>query len=105
MADFEKTRAELERRLARMTTRLSKIQGHLHEPGDRDWQERATQIENDEVLERLDEAERREIGEIRRALERIDAGSYADCARCGQSIGEARLEALPFTSCCIGCAD
>jgi RNA polymerase-binding protein DksA len=105
MADFEKTRAALERRLAGMTARLSKIQGHLHEPGDRDWQERATEIENDEVLERLDEAERREIQEIRTALERIDSGRYGECASCGQPIPEARLEALPYTSRCIGCAD
>ena len=105
MADFQQARAELERKLATLRARLSKIQGHLQEPGDPDWQERATAIENDEVLERLDEAELREIRDIRTALERIDAGSYGECASCGQPIGEARLAALPYTSRCIGCTD
>lgn len=105
MADFQEARAKLERKLATLTARVAKIQGHLQEPGDRDWQERATAIQNDEVLERLDEAELREIDDIRTALGRIDAGSYGDCASCGKPIGEARLEALPYTSRCIACTD
>ena len=105
MSEFEQTRALLQKKLATLTARVSKIQGHLREPGNADWQERATEIENDEVLEQLDEAERREIRDIRSALARLDAGSYGDCARCGEGIGGGRLEALPYTSVCIACAD
>ncbi len=42
---------------------------------------------------------------IDEALERLDNGSYGHCELCGQPIGEARLDALPYTSLCIGCAE
>ena len=105
MGDFDETRAALQERLATLTARLEKIQGHLRDPGNRDWQEQATERQNDEILEHLDEAEAREVQEIRAALQRIEAGSYGECARCGEGIAPARLEALPYASVCIGCAD
>ncbi len=105
MASLDETRADLEQRLAKLTARQAKIQGHLQQPGNPDWQERATETENDEVYERLEESELKEIEEIRTALRRIEAGTYADCARCAEPIGEARLAALPYTSRCIACTD
>lgn len=38
------------------------------------------------------------------ALERLDAGTYGACERCGRPIGAARLDALPYVRCCIACA-
>jgi DnaK suppressor protein len=38
------------------------------------------------------------------ALERIAAESYGSCARCGEPIGFARLEARPEATLCIVCA-
>ena len=35
------------------------------------------------------------LAEIRRALERIEIGTYGTCARCQRPIAEARLNALP----------
>jgi len=105
MSNLEKTRAALEEKLATLTVRVSKIQSHLREPGAKDWQERATEIENDPVLERLDETELGEIEEIRGALARIDAGTYGTCRSCGEPIGGPRLEALPYAALCIACAD
>ena len=37
------------------------------------------------------------------ALQRLDAGTFGTCQRCGQPIAEARLEALPWAAHCIGC--
>ena len=37
------------------------------------------------------------------ALERLDAGTFGTCQRCGQPIADARLEALPWAAHCIGC--
>src|SRR5467141_3072376 len=37
------------------------------------------------------------------ALQRIDDGSFGNCERCGETIGDKRLEALPFARNCIGC--
>ncbi|WP_394768457.1 TraR/DksA family transcriptional regulator [Lacisediminihabitans sp.] len=41
---------------------------------------------------------------VERALERVDAGTYGVCARCGGPIGLARLVALPAADLCIECA-
>ena len=37
------------------------------------------------------------------ALAKIENGTYGKCDRCGKSIGEARLEALPYATLCIDC--
>lgn len=44
------------------------------------------------------------INAIDRALEKLDTGTYGVCDSCGQSIGEARLEALRAASICVDCA-
>jgi DnaK suppressor protein len=102
--DTVELRRKLTDRHTQLTERLSKIEGHLRSPGPKDSQERAAELENDEVLERLDETERIEVQEIRDALSRIDAGAYGNCASCGKAIAEKRLEALPTTRTCIACA-
>ena len=33
----------------------------------------------------------------------MDAGSYGLCERCGQPIGDERLEALPAARLCLAC--
>jgi RNA polymerase-binding protein DksA len=104
MADLEKVREQLQARREQLEGRVARIQGHLRSPGEPDSQEHAIEAENDEVLERLDETERRELEEIRLALARIAAGSYGRCARCGESIGDKRLGALPYATLCIACA-
>lgn len=47
---------------------------------------------------------RHHLAEVDAALARVDAGTYGVCERCGEPIGEARLDALPATRTCIGCA-
>lgn len=44
-----------------------------------------------------------QIVQIDTALERLDAGSYGQCARCGRPINPERLEALPAAIYCIDC--
>ena len=44
------------------------------------------------------------LHEIERALERLAAGTYGVCERCGNPISVARLEAMPATTTCITCA-
>jgi RNA polymerase-binding transcription factor len=41
------------------------------------------------------------LGEIGAALERIEDGTYGLCSVCGRSIGEERLEAVPYATLCI----
>jgi DnaK suppressor protein len=47
---------------------------------------------------------RRDLAAVDRAADRLAAGVYGRCVRCGHAIGEARLEALPATETCIACA-
>ena len=44
------------------------------------------------------------VVEIDAALERVAAGTYGTCERCGEPIGEGRLEARPAARTCIRCA-
>lgn len=44
------------------------------------------------------------LQQIDGALERLEEGSYGECTRCGEPIGEARLRARPEAGLCIGCA-
>lgn len=42
---------------------------------------------------------------IESALERIEEGAFGECEECGVSIPKARLNAIPFVSCCVKCAE
>ncbi|MGQ0844223.1 MAG: TraR/DksA family transcriptional regulator [Sporichthyaceae bacterium] len=44
------------------------------------------------------------LAEIESARERLSAGTYGVCEKCGQAIAPARLEARPTARTCIGCA-
>jgi DnaK suppressor protein len=44
---------------------------------------------------------RSELDEVERALTKLDDGSYGKCETCGETITEARLEAMPATRYCI----
>jgi DnaK suppressor protein len=52
----------------------------------------------------LVEQVRRSLVEIDAALERLDAGGYGVCERCGAQIPEARLAARPTARTCVPCA-
>jgi RNA polymerase-binding transcription factor DksA len=44
------------------------------------------------------------IDDIEQALARLDNGTYRRCVRCGDEIGDSRLDALPLTRHCVNCA-
>lgn len=104
MAGYEALRADLLTRINTLSKRADDIEADLRKPGDRDWVERATEMENNEVLDRLDDLTRAEVTALRHAVDRIDSGTYGRCERCGGDISYARLEALPATATCVGCA-
>ena len=97
-------RSQLQSRLDQLLARVGRIEGDLRSTHDQDWQERAGELENDEVLEGLDEMGRVEVQQLRQALRRIDAGSYGVCSSCGDPISAERLAALPSTVRCVDCA-
>lgn len=46
---------------------------------------------------------RRSIDNVQAALSRLAAGTYGVCQRCGERIPDARLEAVPEATHCVGC--
>lgn len=97
-------KAALEQRLTELGARMEAIEEELDSHHNPDWEDLATEREGDEVLEATGQAGLVEITRIRAALKRIADGSYGECARCGDPIGEARLDALPWTPLCRRCA-
>lgn len=57
----------------------------------------------DPVAHQTAAAHRVVISEITGALNRLHAGSYGRCSRCGEQIASARLEAIPHAAACIRC--
>jgi DnaK suppressor protein len=45
-----------------------------------------------------------QVETVRQALQNLQEGRYGICARCGHSIDPERLDILPLTTLCIGCA-
>lgn len=101
---LETRRAMLEGRLVELGARLASIEEELDSHHTPDWEDLATEREGDEVLEATGLAGQVEIPQVRAALQRIEAGTYGTCSRCGSEIGEDRLDALPWTPFCRSCA-
>ncbi|MCC2322574.1 TraR/DksA family transcriptional regulator [Cellulomonas xiejunii] len=53
-------------------------------------------------LQALGDAARRRLAEVDAALARMDAGTYGRCAVGGETIDDARLEARPTATTCVG---
>ena len=58
-----------------------------------------------ELSFRLAEVESRELGQIDKALAKINEGTYGVCEKCNEPISSARMKALPFASKCIRCQE
>jgi len=104
MTDLKKREQQLRDRLGELDVRLHKIDDHLHEAPDPDWEEEAQAAEMDEVLEGLGQAGATEVQAIEAALGRIKDGSYGVCVRCETVISPERLDVLPHTPLCQDCA-
>ncbi len=63
----------------------------------------ALESAQDEINSQLAEVESRELINIDAALERMKKGSYGQCDLCKANIPLARLQALPYATCCISC--
>ncbi len=97
-------RLTLSQRLRTLTARVSAVECALRAAHERDSTERAIERENDEVLERLDDAARAEAQMIRDALHRVETGQYGRCMTCERPIDAARLLAEPAATTCVTCA-
>src|SRR6516225_1390139 len=74
--------------------RVSEIDSELRKPLSADSEERATDLEDQEVLEAIENSEMHEIHQIKEALKRISEGTYGICTQCGADINPKRLHAF-----------
>jgi DnaK suppressor protein len=104
-AKLDEFRAILESQLesllkeaGRTVSEMTDDNGNFPDPTDR------ASLESDRNFElRIRDRERRLIGKIRDALERIENSEFGICECCEESISEARLRARPVTTLCIDC--
>ena len=104
MKEYDEVRQNLIAMLEDLDDRLLKITQDVKEPLDKDFAEQATQAENDEVLDGLGNAARKEIEMLKQAIFMIDKGQYGVCQVCGEPISPERLKVIPYSSMCIKCA-
>ena len=91
-------------RRAELTGHLTVIEHDLDETPPKDWEDRSSERQGDEVLEALGHAELGEVARIDTALMRVSDGTFGSCQKCGKLISDARLDLLPDTPFCRQCA-
>ena len=102
--DMDQQKARLLARRVEIVGDLSRIEDDLDAPVSKDWEDRASERQGDEVLEALGQNELHELKAIDAALERFEDDSYGICMKCGETISDARLDAIPHAALCRNCA-
>ncbi len=77
---------------------MSGLKDNMPDPTDR-----ATLESDRNFTLRIRDRERKLIGKIKEALERIENGTYGICESCDEAISNERLKARPVTTLCIEC--
>ena len=101
---LEERKKQIEDRVAELTANLQKIEDDLDQPLPAHLEDQAIDLEDDEVLERLGRTQQQELRHLNDALKRIADGTYGVCAKCGDDISQARLDAVPYAMICRDCA-
>src|SRR5262245_18126946 len=111
-------RQSYRRRLQELTTRLSggvaELEAEALRPGPElaapaagvaaHEADRAVRETEEEVARAFLVSEERLLAEATAALERLEAGTFGSCERCGCTIARARLDAAPYARTCARCA-
>lgn len=86
-----------------LSSMIEQIEDRLDDPKPNDIEDRATEREDDEVLEFQVNAEYKELEAIDSALSRIKNDAFGICLICEEEISEERLEAVPHATLCRNC--
>jgi DnaK suppressor protein len=73
--------------------------------GIQDLADKAASAYSKELNLSLSDGERNMLMAIDEAFIRIEKGTFAVCTNCGTTIGEKRLQAIPWTAFCIDCQE
>jgi DnaK suppressor protein len=73
--------------------------------GIQDLADKAASAYSKELNFSLSDGERNLLMAIEEAFNRMKEGTYGVCTNCNNTIGEKRLQAVPWTSFCIDCQE
>ncbi len=92
-----------------MKTRIDEIEGFLSpSANDSDPDDESASLDQkiaSAVNSQVSQNEKRELALIRNNLQWLDSEDAGYCQQCGDEIPFARLQAVPATRLCIGCAE
>jgi DnaK suppressor protein len=92
-------RREMLKQVAHLEFECEELGQHFIESIDSAQKENLAQL-----IHKLDERGKEEIGEIELALTKMSSDRYGICELCGKSIPVKRLKVLPATRLCLKCA-
>ena len=103
---------QIRQRLGAMLAEMHEnIEHEVHGASDRDashindTSDMASDAAEGDLSLRIAESETAEAGEIERAIEKIDQGTYGICEICNKAIGADRMLFLPYVTMCIRCQE
>jgi DnaK suppressor protein len=104
MASEQERREQLLALKQEFEARLERIQKNVQRGLSADSEERAKELEDQDVVDALGNEAAANLAKINAALKRLEAGDYGQCVECGGNIQAARLDAYPYAARCIDCA-
>lgn len=103
LAYFKNRLLEKQRQLTEEVGRTALYGKDKDDDSIKDLGDQANTAYTREFFFELGNGDRRILRDVISALEKLEAGRFGDCERCGEPIAERRLEALPFARYCIEC--
>jgi RNA polymerase-binding transcription factor DksA len=105
MSEYDKIYQVLIAKRDQLELRINKIKQDYATTLNRDSEEQATELENSEVLQAIEGEAAKELEQVKGAIQRIQNNEYEICASCGAKISSERLQAIPYATHCISCAE
>jgi DnaK suppressor protein len=103
LASFKKLLLEKHEQLADGVGRSAIYGKDQEDDAIKDLGDQANAAYTREFFFELGNGDRRLLRDVVAALQKIDDGSFGNCERCGETIADKRLEALPFARYCVAC--
>lgn len=103
--DVQTIRRTLEEQRAFLRDRIARDDAYLHTPAGPNpdhFDLAQAQITREQRATRLAQSEQ-QLAQIETALQRLDEGTYGQCAECGEPIEPGRLSVLPYAALCVRC--